>query len=190
MDNVSKIINFLGKNSTRLHTMHELSRLTNIPYATLYRTIAQMGDIITIDAIGRAKTVQLNTDHPVAKAHLAVASYEEEKEFLKNQPIIRKIVNELDTKDVIVLFGSYAKGKETEKSDIDLLIINKDGKKTVSFAKYELLYRKKINPIFVKRKEFELMLRQKEENVGKQALQNHIVLNNPEEFWGCALNAV
>ena len=34
----------------------------------------------------------------------------------------------LNTNDVVILFGSYAKGKETEKSDIDLLIINQDGK--------------------------------------------------------------
>ena len=34
------------------------------------------------------------------------------------------------------------------------------------------------------------MLKAKEENVGKQALKYHVVLNNPEEFWGCVLNAI
>jgi len=190
MDNRLKIINFLGKNPDRFYTMNELSKLLKIPYATFYRTVQQMEDILIIDAVGKAKTVQLNTEHPIARAHLTVASYEEKKEYLKNQPIIRKISNELAINEIIILFGSYAKGNPTEKSDIDLLIINKDGKKTISFSKYELLYKKKINPIFVTKKEFSAMLLAHDENIGKQALHNHIILNNPEGFWGCALNAV
>ena len=68
------------------------------------------------------------------------------------------------------------------------LIINKDGKKTISFSKYEILFKKKINPIFITKPEFTQMLREKEENVGKQVLKKHIILYNPESFWGCVLN--
>ena len=64
------------------------------------------------------------------------------RNFWKNT-LIRKISNDIDTKDVVILFGSYAKGKETEKSDIDILVINKDGKKSISFSKHELLYQKR-----------------------------------------------
>ena len=60
----------------------------------------------------------------------------------------------------------------------------------MSFSKYELFYKKRINPIFVRKKEFKEMLKDKEENVGKQALKNHIILNNPEEFWKCILNGI
>ena len=34
------------------------------------------------------------------------------------------------------------------------------------------------------------MLKDKDENVGKQALKGHIILNNPEEFWGLVLNGL
>jgi len=68
--------------------------------------------------------------------------------------------------------------------------INKEGNKSISFSKYELLFKKRINPIFVTKKEFELMLKDKEENIGKQVLKNHIILINPEEFWGCVLHAI
>lgn len=147
-----------------------------------------MQDILLIDTVGKAKTIRLNRDNPTLKAYLTIASDEEKKEF--KQPIIKKIVSELKTNDVVLLFGSYAKGKETEKSDIDLLIINKDGKKSISFSKYEVLFEKKINPIFVTRQEFRKMLQDKEENVGKQAVKNHIVLNNQEEFWRLVLSAI
>ena len=87
-----------------------------------------------------------------------------------------------------MLFGSYAKGSERQSSDIDILVINKNGNKSISLSKYELLFKKKINPIFIKNTEFIEMLREKSENVGKQALKNNIVLNNPENFWECALH--
>jgi hypothetical protein len=34
------------------------------------------------------------------------------------------------------------------------------------------------------------MLKDKEENVGKQALYSHIILNNPEAFWECVFNGI
>src|SRR3989344_3316898 len=190
MDNKHKIINFLGKNLDESYTMHELSKLLKIPYATFYRTVQKMYDLLVIKTVGKSKTIRLNSDNPIIRAHLIVSSDEERKEFLQNQPIIKKIENELSTKEIVVLFGSYAKKTQHERSDIDMLIINKEGNKSISFSKYELLFKKSINSIFVTKKEFELMLKDKEENVGKQALKSHVILNNPEEFWGCVLNAI
>ncbi|MDR2921752.1 MAG: nucleotidyltransferase domain-containing protein [Treponema sp.] len=47
----------------------------------------------------------------------------------KNIPYIDKIISmivSLVSPDQIILFGSYARGDNTDKSDIDLLIIKKD----------------------------------------------------------------
>lgn len=190
MDNKLAIINHLGKNIGRSYTMHELSMLLNIPYASFYRSVQRMNDLLVIENVGKSKIIKLNASNPIIRAHLTVASDEEKKSYLEKQLIIRKISSELNTSDIVVLFGSYAKGKQTEDSDIDILVINKDGKKSISFSKYEILYKRKINPIFVTKKEFKNMLKDKEENVGKQALKSHIIINNPEEFWGCVLNGV
>ncbi len=190
MDNKHKIINYLGKQLEKRFTMHELSKLVGIPYASFYRAVQQMSDVLEIETVGKSKTMGLKTKNPVVKAHLTVSSDEERKEFLPRQPILKKIASELDTQDTVILFGSYAKSKETEKSDIDLLVINKDGKKSLSFSKYELLFRKRISPIFITAKEFKKMLHAQEENVGKQALKNHIILNNPEAFWGLVLHGI
>jgi len=183
MDNKQKIINYLGKNRDKFMTMHELSVILSIPYASFYRTVEAMKDLLSFKNAGKSKLISLDLENPIIRSHLAVSSDEERKDFLQKHPIIYKICQELDTRDVVLLFGSYAKGKETDKSDIDLLIINKDGKRSLSFSKYELLFKVKINPIFVTGREFRLMLKEKGENVGKQALKNHIILNNPEGFW-------
>ena len=183
MDNKLKIINYLGKHLGQAFTMNELSKQTKIPYATFYRTIQEMKDLAKLQAVGKSKTVALNTESPAIKAYLTISSEEEKKEFLKKQPIISKIASELDTQDIMLLFGSYAKGTQREASDIDIMVINKKGEKSVSFSKYEVLFKKKINPIFVTGSEFRKMLKEPKENVGKQALKDHIILNNPESFW-------
>lgn len=190
MDNKLKIINYLGKNLNKRFTMHELSSLLAIPYASFYRTIESMKDLLNIELVGKSKLISLNTNNLVINAHLIVSSDEEKKEYLIKEPIINKISQEIKTNDIVILFGSYAKKLQRKKSDIDLLILNKNGEKSLSFSKYEILFKKKINPIFVTKKEFIAMLKTKEENVGKQALYNHIILNNPQDFWECVFNAI
>lgn len=188
MDNKLKIVNHLGKHLEQSFTMRELSKATKVPYATFHRTIQKMKDLVKIQVVGKSKTVALNTDNPTIKSYLTISSEEEKKEFLKMQPILNKIASELNTKDAVVLFGSYAKGSENETSDIDLLVINKKGEKSISFSKYELLFKKKINPLFITKYEFAQMLMDKDENVGKQAAESHIILTNPEIFWRTVLH--
>lgn len=188
MDNKLKIINYLGKNLGTAHTMHELSKAINIPYATFHRTIKTMKNIIIMKQVGKSKTIELNKENKIITSYLSIGSEEEKNEYLKKQPILAKIASESKTDDIIILFGSYAKKTQKESSDIDLLIINKKGNKSISFSKYETLFKKRINPIFITKDEFKNMIKEKEENIGKQALKNHIILNNPEEFWRIAAN--
>jgi len=68
------------------------------------------------------------------------------------------------------------------------LIINRKGEKSLSFSRYETLFKKKINPLFITPAELRQMLKEETENVGKQALREHILLNNPERFWGAVLD--
>lgn len=188
MDTSLKIINYLGKHIGDSFTMHGLSKAIRIPYATFHRTIQKMDNIININVVGQSKTISLNRDNTAIKSYLVISSEEEKKQFLNKQPVLNKITSELRVKDIVILFGSYAKGTQKEDSDIDLLIINKKGDKSISFSKYEILYKVKIHPLFITKQEFVYMLHEDMENVGKQALKEHIILQNPENFWGCVLD--
>ncbi len=188
MDNKLHIINYLGKHIDHPFTMHELSVLLKIPYATFHRVIHHMEELVNIQTIGKAKIITLNRSHASLKHYLVIGSEEEKKEYLRKNPMISKIASELHTAHTVLLFGSYAKGSEREQSDIDLLIITRKNHEKVSFSKYELLFKKSINPIVVTSSEFLAMIRDKEENVGKQSVQNHIILNNPEFFWEMVLH--
>jgi predicted nucleotidyltransferase len=189
MDNKLKITCFLGKNHPKGFTMHDLSKKLSIPYATFHREAQKMNGLVNIDSIGKSKVMTLNLAHPTVRSYLSIASNEEKEEFLKTNPIIRTIASDAKG-EIVVLFGSQAKHQATERSDIDLMIINKKGERTDSFTEQELLYKKKIHPIFIKRSEFIQMLREKHENVGKQTVKGHIVLRNPEAFWTLVLDGL
>ena len=67
-----------------------------------------------------------------------------------NIPYIDKIIPiiiSIASPDQIILFGSYAKGNNTEKSDIDLLIIKKELKNSFDIIDsiYMAFYENKIN---------------------------------------------
>ena len=184
MDNKLKIINFLGKNLGKTFTMHQLSKLIRIPYATFYRTINKINTLLIIDVVGNSKTVQINIQNTITKSYLIIASQEERDEFLKKQILLKKISDELPKENyAVIIFGSYAKNTQTAKSDIDIIVINKTGEKSPSFSRYETLFKVIINPLYFKPKEVTQMLKQSEENVMKQVLKNHIILYNPELFW-------
>ncbi|MEK6886573.1 MAG: hypothetical protein AABW88_01955 [Nanoarchaeota archaeon] len=91
MDNKLKIINYLGKNTGTSYTMHELSKLTGIPYATFHRTVKDMKGIIIVKQVGKSKTIALNIKNKVINSYLSISSEEEKDEYLKKQPILAKI---------------------------------------------------------------------------------------------------
>ncbi|MDR1218828.1 MAG: nucleotidyltransferase domain-containing protein [Treponema sp.] len=67
-----------------------------------------------------------------------------------NAPFIDKIVSmivSLASPDQIILFGSYARGDNTEKSDIDLLIIKKNLKngREINNILYRAFFENKIS---------------------------------------------
>ena len=185
-----KIINYLGKHIQETFSMHSLSTTLMIPYATFHRVITRIGDLIEYRTIGHTKEIKINRRSQTAEAYLIISSEEEKKELLKKKPKIKIIHGDMKTKDIVLLFGSYAKGKEHKGSDIDLMIINKKGERSISFAKNELVLETEINPIFISEKEFIVMLKDDDENVGKQALKDHVVLNNPKRFWELVKNGI
>lgn len=190
MDNNLKIINYLGKHRDEEFTMHQLSLTLQIPYASFHRTVQDMKELLVIKSVGKSKTLGLNTKNAIVISYLAISSEKEKQKFLEKNSLIRIIEKDLNTKDVVILFGSYAKGTETKRSDIDIIVINKKGEKTISFSKYETLFDKEINPMYFKISEFILMLKDQDENVGKQALKDHIILNNPKIFWEVVFDGI
>ena len=87
----------------------------------------------------------------------------------------------------IVIFGSYAQGKQKETSDLDiaLLVSSLEDKKRceLSMKSAQLKSLVQLDVHVMTKKEMLLMLKDKHENLGKQIACKHLAVLNPEIFY-------
>jgi predicted nucleotidyltransferase len=108
-----------------------------------------------------------------ARSYLLIA---EEYKLMKSaqipalRSIIRKIIEETDN-EMVILFGSYAKGNYTEESDIDLYI-ETDSKKLREKLQYIS------EKLSIKIGKFDL-----ESSLAKEIIKNHVLIKNKERFY-------
>ena len=184
MDNLLKLIQTLGKNLNNQIPIRQLSKESKTPYTTTHRLIKNNEAIFTINKKGNIKLVSLNLKDNITKNYLILSERKEAEHFLNKNPEFKVLKKEFPSGDYsLILFGSRAEEKQREKSDIDICIINKDGKKNIKFSKFELLFKLEINPIYLKDKEFKLMLKEEEQNLAKEIIKKHIILYGEEYFW-------
>ena len=195
-----KIIGLMRKDLDKGLTILEISKLLKIGYRPAYNHISEMEKegIIKIEKIGNSKQCKLNLDSPKTR-HLLENLDIERKEELYQENLRLKIIDNLISKltekfmseiHSIILFGSYAKGTATKKSDIDLLFIvgnikDKTLRESIEreSASYQYSHNIKINPLITDIQEFKKMLNAKELNVGKEVREQGISLYGHELFW-------
>lgn len=184
MENLLQIIYTLGKDLYGEITIRQLSIDARVPYTTTYRLIKRNKSLFNINQKGNIKLCSLNKEDLITKNYLILAARSQANQFLKKNTAFKVLKSELPKGDyTLLLFGSRAEGTYRTKSDADICVINKDGKKFISFSKFELIHKMEINPLFFTKKEFKLMLKEKEHNVGKEILKKHIILYGEEYFW-------
>ncbi len=79
------------------------------------------------------------------------------KKIKDSHPLIYKRIKEFSessNSEATILFGSYAKGTDTEHSDVDLLVVSNDKKSQKLSMEFKTKYNIKINPIIVKKLDF------------------------------------
>jgi len=183
--NEELILNLFRKNIFLNATMREISILLKKAYPKIYDSLLNLESkkIIDMKKIGNSKVCSLSLN----KESLSILAYLEEQEaFSVNIPNINKILefNEfLD--DIIIVTGSYAKSKQTKKSDIDLILIVKDK----AFEKHKLMENltmtesPEIHVNCFSYKDFLDMLLSKEENLGKEVFKYHLIFRNTERYY-------
>lgn len=87
----------------------------------------------------------------------------------------------------IVIFGSYAIGEQTKKSDIDIAVFieNKENKKLIENVLHSLntVSILKVDGHVITQEEFLEMLKNDQENLGKQIARKHNIVYNPQIFY-------
>ena len=95
----------------------------------------------------------------------------------------------------LILFGSTVKGTAREKSDIDLFFITPSKDKYDEIIESEcnalrMRYGRDINPITAEPKMYINMLREADENAGKQILRDKIIFFGSNKFWELTMAAL
>jgi predicted nucleotidyltransferase len=107
-------------NPEKEYYLRELERLLGFSAANIRRELLKLkkSGLFKTRRKGNLLYYSLNKDHPL---------YEEIKNIVFKtigiEGSLREIMNEIRGVEVALIYGSFAAGKETEMSDIDLLII-------------------------------------------------------------------
>lgn len=200
-----------------------ISKQTDTNYATVYRKVESLVNqgILTKSMYGMASQIRINLDNTKTISILSLIDAKKfEKFFYGLKGGLFTSINEIikDTANLsefvgIIIFGSYAKGTANKNSDLDMLIIytlpslrkllpeqfskyNEDVKHSMMgiIKTSELKGGPRINPIIIGNGEHEDMILDKEINIAKETLLNHIILKGFNEYWRqiaiCQKNAI
>lgn len=136
-------------------------------------------------------TYTLNLSNNLTLAYLNLIN---ELDVLNNKTIPKKIMQELQDRIskhtdffTLLIFGSYAKGTQTKKSDLDIaLIVESDKTKKEIIPFIETIKRReliKIDYYVFTEKEFLEMLTNEEQNVGKEIYRASIIYSGLIEYY-------
>jgi len=180
-----EVLNVFRKDIFTSKSIRELSLLIKKDYPTVHRAVKELSKmkILKIKKVGKASICELSFS-PDAISTLAFL--DEQEAFPRKIPNMDKVLEFREfLEDIIIVTGSYAKGKETGKSDIDLAIITAGN----AFNKQKLietlasLFIPKIHPIVVTKKDFIDMLKDKKPNFGKEIFKNKLIFRNASLYY-------
>lgn len=181
----SGILYFFAAEPWKRYTFTELrkaSKKKSKSYlAMVLKNLVREG-IVRQERIGRLPVYFLNTGSAKARSF---AGFVLEHKGLNKKHIpydsMEKIMQKIPTSDYVFLItGSYAKNTQTEKSDIDVVILVDDAVNTKGvYAELSITCEMNIPPIHLyvfKNSEFMDMLLNKQANYGKEIVSNCLIL--------------
>jgi predicted nucleotidyltransferase len=183
--NQAEILELFRKNIFLSRTIREISIMLKKSYPGIYDAAVELEKkkVIKMRKAGNAKICELN----LSKEAISIMSFLDEQDaFSRDIPKVNKIIEFGELReDIILVTGSYAKGAQTSKSDMDLAVItpSEPFKKQKLIENMTALFLPKIHPIAISYKDFVKMLIEKEESYGKEIFRNRLVFKNAERYY-------
>jgi predicted nucleotidyltransferase len=144
-------------------------------------------DLIKKKEVGNIILYSINLDNSSVSAYFDILIKEKIANSVKiSLKIIREELQNIEFISVVI-FGSYAEGKQKEKSDLDIAIFvnSLEDRKNCELA-MKSAELKSILPLdihIITKDEMLQMLKDKHENLGKQIAYKHLVVQNPIIFY-------
>lgn len=187
-----KILKLLLSNKEKEFTIRAISKEVSLDYKTVYIEANKLIKNNVLRGKRAGQTILCSLNQKEFNADIFRAEFIRREELLKNKNLYVLYNHFKDIKEpffILLLFGSYASGNARKGSDIDLMLISdnesirKNAKKIISLVPLD------IHLVDFSSNEFLPMLKTTEFNVGKEAVNNNIILLGIENYYRLVQNA-
>ncbi len=168
-------------------TIREIAQQIKADYRITYIAVQRLIEkkVLKVQTVGKSSLCSLN------EKYFGMDIYEAENErkenILKNKNInqlYKEIMSKIKTSSfTLLLFGSYAKNKQTKLSDIDLLFISNESNFESKISDILSLLPLKTHALVFTEEEFIRMKDAKKSNVIYEAIENNIILYGIEVYY-------
>jgi len=145
-------------------------------------------NIVKERRVGRSLLYTLNIDNELVFNYIQLINTKNiPKQVLRAIERIKEDVEKHTSFFSIIIFGSYAIGKQTKESDLDVAVfVEEENKRKIiesALKSSELKTPLKIHGHVISKDEFLEMLKVDEENLGKQIARKHLSIYNSHIFY-------
>lgn len=186
-----QILAYLIANPDDSLTIRGLAKKLNKSYTLTYNNIEDLKkkSLIIKQSIPPGQVIKINQFAP--KEIIVDIEIIRKNQFLEKYKWIKLMLKDvLESAHpffILLVFGSYAKDMNKEKSDLDLLVIVKNKEDIMkledAFKKTQSMAKLSLN--FVESAEFsEMTANPNKFNIGNEAKKNHIILHGAELYYG------
>lgn len=156
----------------------------------LYKALNQLikEKVIETEQVGKSKLYNLNFNNEIVYSYFSLLAYEGvPKTAISSLEHLREEIEKYTLFYSLVVFGSYAVGKQTNKSDLDVAIFLPDKKQEGNIKIAENTSKNKsLIPLHIETITYDdmfEMLVNKSENVGKEIARKHKAIQNINIFY-------
>ncbi len=181
-----KIIRTLFRFPEKRFTARELANFIGASHTPVLKSLPDLEgmNLISVEKHGNSKLIKLNKKSYICDSIKGAIS----NETSAKERLIFKIKKIIPSADMIVLFGSIQKEKESMKSDIDLLVVSESKKKiydTIIGKQKSIIdeFGNNISAIVLTKKE---LIKKKNKPFAKDLLKNYRLIHGEDlikKYW-------
>lgn len=186
-----EILKLLTSNLTKDFTILKIAQYTGKTNRLTYSTVKRLEKehMITIQKKANLRLCRLSLENPQMIALIESLRW---LDFTQKDPEVGLLVSDIVSKSdlpyyTLAIFGSYAQGTVTERSDLDMLLVIPDrkfeGSIEAAVNSARALSNVSLHDVVVTYAEFAEMLRERKINVAKQLLEDRYVGYGAEAFY-------
>ncbi len=170
--------------------LHHLASSTKLSVMGVSKIIKKLEkkELVMVIKLGKSYLVRLNKSHNNLLIFSLIEQYKFGK-FTEKHPLLKGFLIQLREKlhnkaDFSLIFGSYASGEESTKSDLDFLIVSRYQKEVVKIIKtLKVLLAVDFSPVIITPKEFTEQVWQKHRLYREIVEGKRVIIQGEYEFW-------